>query len=70
MIGLLVGSKPIRSNVTVLTTSFFTHFVLSQIHDDRSQGAFFEQVTSFAVCYEVIYHPSIFEDVGVDSPGK
>ena len=56
------------------TTSFFAHFESTfQICDDRSQGVLFEQMTSSAMCYDIIYHPFplflIFEDVGAfDSP--
>ena len=39
----LVGSKPIRSNVTIPTTSFSHIF-------------FFSQMTSCAICYDIIYH--------------
>ena len=53
------GSKPIRSNVTIPTTSF------SRI--------FFSQMTSCAVHYDIIYHPfpinsQYLKTCGVNSP--
>ena len=55
----LVGSKPIRSNVTIPTTSF--------LH------VFFSQMMSCAVHYDIIYHPfpinfQYLRTCGVDSP--
>ena len=41
---------------------------LCAIHVDRNQQTFLEQMTLFVVRYDVIYHFSIFDDVGVDSP--
>ena len=49
-------------------------FVSSQIRGDWSQQVSFAQVTSCAMCYDVIYHhfainsQYYFEDVGGDSP--
>ena len=65
----LVGSKPIRSNVTNANI-FFARFVSLQICDDRSQQEFFAQMMSCVVPYEVIYISSlpyqfsIFKDMG------
>ena len=57
----LVGSKPIRSNVTIPTTSFLRVFF------------FFSQMTSCAMHYDVIYRPfpinsQYLKTWGVDSP--
>ena len=35
---------------------FFMHFVSSKIRGDWSQQVSFAQVTSCAMCYDVIYH--------------
>ena len=55
----LVGSKPIRSNVTNANNIFFARFVSLQICDDRSQQAFFAQMMPCVVPYEVIYISSL-----------
>ena len=60
MILRLVGSKPVRSNVTVPTAS------LSRVY-------LFTQITSCAMPYDVIYHPfpinsQYLKTWGVDSP--
>ena len=67
----LVGSKPTRSNVTMLTTSFLRvlchrKFVMLELSIFRTNDvmcrALLHQLSSFP------YQFSIFEDMGVDSP--
>ena len=62
-----MGSKPVRSNVTILTTSFLIVFCFVLFF------CFFLQMTSCAMHDDVIYHPFPINSQylkwwGVDSP--
>ena len=70
----LVGSKPIRSNVTMTTTSFLHILCHRKFVTNRVNGYFFTQITSYAMRNDIIFHPfpissQYLKMWGVNSPG-